>query len=277
MPPTFDVQNATSPRPRPTTRSTTKSGTTSAQPRRALALEHANEGQARNVVSTATHDLRGPLSVILVSARLLLRVHEADPTRPSERKRIEAIGRAADELRSLVEDLADAASLEASSIEAARESIELRALLAQAIASVEPSLRSRPTALRLRIAPKMPRISGDRVRLAKALRHLLLHAGRTVPKGSALVVSVGLRAGEASIAIGEAATKPDRCLPLGSPALAVTEGLGFHAARGIIQAHGGRITLSKRGLRVGWRVDLPIDTARATPALRARVRLRSVD
>ena len=56
------------------------------------------------------HDLRNPLSVILVSLRLLERSIGAEH---GARRQLDALGRAADEMNAILQDLSDANRIEA--------------------------------------------------------------------------------------------------------------------------------------------------------------------
>src|SRR5262245_23135238 len=59
------------------------------------------ERAKRELLSVVSHDLRNPLSVILVSAKLLAR---AVPPDVPARKQLDSIGRAAEEINHLIQD-----------------------------------------------------------------------------------------------------------------------------------------------------------------------------
>src|ERR1700760_1913292 len=68
------------------------------------------ERAGAELVSSLTHDLRNPLSVILVSARLLARSLGAGH---AGKRHLDAMTRAADEINQPLQDVSDASNIEA--------------------------------------------------------------------------------------------------------------------------------------------------------------------
>src|SRR6185436_13270405 len=73
----------------------------------------AAERSRRETLSIVSHDIRNPLSVILVSTKLLSR---SIPPESNAKKQLDAIGRAADEINHLIQELLDASHIEAGAL-----------------------------------------------------------------------------------------------------------------------------------------------------------------
>ena len=75
-----------------------------------LRAELARSGSSNEeLVATFAHDVKNPLSVVLVSAKLLER---ALADAPAARRHVDALGRAADEIQRSLQEMLDACRLE---------------------------------------------------------------------------------------------------------------------------------------------------------------------
>ncbi|MEJ7733639.1 MAG: histidine kinase dimerization/phospho-acceptor domain-containing protein, partial [Polyangiaceae bacterium] len=90
---------------------------------------------SREMLSVVSHDVRNPLSVILVTARLLARSHSADA---AVTRQLEAVTRAGEEINRLIQELVDAHQIERGSFEVAREEQRIDDLVERALAAVQP-------------------------------------------------------------------------------------------------------------------------------------------
>src|SRR5262245_42966371 len=73
-----------------------------------------------DVLSLVSHDLRSPLMGIVLATETLLRIMEPEG-RGNERTQLERIRRSAQEMRRLIDDLVDAADLDAGRLSLASE------------------------------------------------------------------------------------------------------------------------------------------------------------
>ncbi len=143
--------------------------------------------QAReDLLAVVSHDLRNPLSVILVSATLALR---AWPPGDINRRAIEAIRRSALRMDRLIGDL-----LDASTIEAGRLSLET------AVQSVDQVVRDAIEALEAPATQKRVRLEAvgggdlgvfcDRGRMLQVFSNLIGNAIKFTPEGGSITVRV---------------------------------------------------------------------------------------
>ncbi|HVY45436.1 MAG TPA: HAMP domain-containing sensor histidine kinase [Minicystis sp.] len=212
------------------------------------------------LVSTLTHDLRNPLSVVLVSTKMMARA--LGPDHPS-RRHIEAITRAADEINQMLQDVSDAASIERGRLAVACERQEIGPLAARAAAAVAPIAASKGLVVEHAIAGGLPDVLVEPERLVKAIQHLLVNAIRFTPRGGKVELAAAERAGAVHVWVSD--TGPGlsaEARPLaftrrgdGRRPLVQGVGLGPFVAKGIVEAHGGEVwveTEPGRGSRFGF-------------------------
>lgn len=200
-----------------------------------------------NLLAIVSHDLRGPLSTIRLCSSILAR--DGANARP-----IDSINSSTDRMNRLIEDLLQAASIEAGkfTVEPVRE--EVLPLLRDAIDAHAPLAAARSIELELDVAPELPDIRADRVRLQQVLSNLIGNAIKFVGKGGRVQLRAWCELDGLHVAVSDNGPGiPDHDLariferyerattqgPLGV-------GLGLYISKAIIEAHGGRIWVDSR-------------------------------
>ena len=208
--------------------------------------ELIREVQSReDLLAVVSHDLRNPLSVILVSGTLAL---HAWPPGDANRRTIEAIRRSAMRMDRLIGDL-----LDASTIEAGRLSLET------AVQPVDQIVRDAIEALEAPAAQKQVRleaigsgelgVSCDRGRMLQVFANLIGNATKFTPEGGSITVRVEPRDQEVWFFVTDTGPGiPEDQLPRlfdrywqAKRTARLGTGLGLTIAKGIIEAQGGRI------------------------------------
>jgi two-component system phosphate regulon sensor histidine kinase PhoR len=202
-------------------------------------------------VSTVSHDLKNPLSVILGTAELMVRQGPADPRFP---ERCERIRRTASYMNELVSDLLDLGRIEAG-LDVPAERVDLRVLVPEVIAALQSQADQKQIGVATDLGGAVPVLAAG-PRLTQALLNLVGNAIKYTRPGGRVAVSVrpdaepGARGVVVSIAdtgIGiPAASLPyvfDKFYRVKSAATQDIPGtgLGLAITRSIIEAHGGRI------------------------------------
>ncbi|WP_437737106.1 sensor histidine kinase [Sorangium sp. So ce1335] len=206
----------------------------------------AAERMLRETVSTISHDLRNSLSVIVVSARMLLR--SIPPDGPG-RRQLEAITRAADEINQLAQDLVDAMSIENGSLKIGKGAHEVEPILDRAIELVAPTVALKPLEIAKELPHDVPPIACDRDRIVQVIANLLGNAMRFTPKGGRITVRAEPAGTDARFSISDTGPGiPSELHPLlfarHAPARRpMGQGMGLAAfvTKGIVEAHGGTI------------------------------------
>jgi PAS domain S-box-containing protein len=198
------------------------------------------------ILGVVAHDLRNPLSAIVLQAGLLRRQNE--PERRSQRP-AEAIERAARRMERLIRDLLDVTSIEAGKLSVIPTRAPAKQILAECIESQRALASSSSLDLRLDVPPELPDVRADRDRLLQALENLLANALKFTKPGGRVTVGARRRANDVLFSVRDTgAGIPPEHLPhvfdrfwqheRGSRRGA---GLGLPIVKGIVEAHGGRV------------------------------------
>lgn len=242
---------------------------------RAEAERLAEEAQAASrsreeVLAVVSHDLRNPLNAIVASAGGLLRLNLDDNPRALRvRKSAEVIQRSAERMARLIGDLIDFASIQAGRLSICREPVPARELAEVAVELFTPLALERALTLVCDVEDDLPRVDCDRDRTIQVLSNLLGNAVRVTASGGRVVVRARRSGDEVVFTVedtgpGIAADELPRLFERywrGKNIRYSGTGLGLTIARGIVEAHGGRIW-AESTVAVGSRFSF---TLRAAP------------
>lgn len=229
------------------------------------------------LLDAVTHDLRTPLTSIKVSVTTLLREGQANGEAPvsfdqeARREMLEVIDEEADRLNHFIEGLVELARIEAGELQLRRRWGAVDEILTAALARAEPLVRRHRVVTE--VEDELPVVRVDARAVAEVIYTLLDNAARYSPPGTVIRVSAA-RAGDEMIGIAvedqglgiapelreRVFDKFFRVTPDGSARQPKGIGMGLAIARGIIEAHGGRIRIEDAADGQGTRVvfTLPI-------------------
>ena len=224
--------------------------------------------QARDeFVSIATHELKEPLTSILLSLQLLQMQAGAGPTVPSDEVRncIGVIRRQGDRLARLIENLLDVSRINNTRLQLDREALDLCELVHDCVEQFGEDARRAGSELTMHAC--VPCIGYfDRLRVEQVLANLVSNA---IKYGAGKPIRVRLDAGAetavlqvADQGIGIAPADQHRVFERFERAtrghLRRSLGLGLYIVRAIVEAHGGTIRLhSEVGVGSTFTVELP--------------------
>ncbi len=246
----------------------------------AMALENARlyaaarrATSARDeVLAVVSHDLRNPISAIAMCARIL---REAPPTDPAERDRmLTAITEATVWMQGMIRDLLDVSAIEAGRLSVERHPAALGPIVATAVGMVSGEVEQRSISLTVDVPADLRAVNVDASRIVQVVTNLLGNAVKFTDAGG--TVTVRAANGPTSVVVSvedsgmgiepEALTRIFDRFWQARPTPRRGSGLGLAIARGIIEAHGGRIWVeSEVGRGSVFSFSLPTDT----PALQA--------
>jgi len=223
--------------------------------RAAVAIENARLYRASvdatqlrdQVLGIVAHDLRNPLSSILLNAAALKR-YGPDPERRSQ-KRGEAIHRAATRMNRLIQDLLDVAVMESGQLTIERARLSARELIVGAVDMQRPLASSSSLELRVDMDDDVPDVFGDRDRLLQVFENLIGNAIKFTEAGGWITIGAASRDHEvvfqvADTGSGIAPENLPRVFDRFWKAISTDRhgaGLGLPITKGIVEAHGGRI------------------------------------
>jgi signal transduction histidine kinase len=222
---------------------------------------HAQERsiEARNAATRArglffasvSHDLKSPLNAILGFTELVRRAQFITLGQAESLAVIERRGR---ELLALIETILDAARVEAGQLTLVLDAIETRAVIEQAVAKGRDLMDGRDVQVVVEIAPGLPLIRVDRVRLSRAIATFVAYAMReaTTP---ALRIAAGLETPTHVRIEIEVPSERFResdlsglLKPPDAPGAVEHRGLALalRLGRSIVELHGGTVTPARR-------------------------------
>jgi len=238
----------------------------------ASALRRSQELQ-RGFLGRLSHELRTPLTAIQGYASSLM---QTDVTwdGESEERFLSRIAVESARLGRLVDDLLDFSAIESSTLRLSPDWCELTLVLEAAIACLPAGSAER---VEVRCAAGLPVVWADHDRLEQVFVNLLENAFRHNDEGTRVridasaqssedvVVTVaddGAGGAEEIIAAVLSGLRARRSATAGA-------GLGLTIARGIVEAHGGRIALERAPHGTSFAIRLPIEQpGHPAPALR---------
>jgi signal transduction histidine kinase len=230
--------------------------------------EALDKGQ-KDLVAVVSHDLRNPLGAVLLGLSTLRRWPQLDAR--TVRDAVETIHRAAERASRLVHDLLDAARIDAGVLQLELAEAEVAPLLREAAELMRPLLADRELRCETQVEEGLPKALIDRERMLQVFSNLMGNARKFAPGGSAVSLMAGCEDEEIhccvadegpGISPGDLPRVFDRYFQGEHGPTAHGAGLGLSIARGIVEAHGGRIWVeSAPGKGSRFFFSLPISSA----------------
>ncbi len=231
-----------------------------------LAME--TEKLRSSLLSSVSHDLRTPLSVIAGASGSLLESLPDTADAPVRRELLETIVDEANRLTRLVDNLLSVTRLESGAVTVQKEWHVVEDIVGSAIRQV--GRRATDHRLSVEIPADMPMVRVDAVLIEQVMANLLDNAARYSPAGSVIAIGAGRLDDRVVIEVadrgaGLAPGEQERIFEKfyrGEAARSGPRGagLGLSICRAIVEAHGGRIWADNRpegGARFCF--SLPLD------------------
>ncbi len=238
--------------------------------REARERERAAEASRRELVAWISHDLRSPLAGIQAMAEAVADGVVADSGEVTDYAR--RICGETTRLSGMVGDLFELSRITAGALELTMASVPLRDVVSDAVAAQAPLAEQKRVRM-VEYADTWPIVSGSDPELARIVRNLVSNAVRHTPPDGTVAVQLGIEGNEALLAVddgcggipddeisrvfdvafrGTQARTPER------GGLASGGGLGLAIAKGLVEAHRGRIGVRNHGPGCRFEVRLPL-------------------
>jgi PAS domain S-box-containing protein len=201
------------------------------------------------VLAIVSHDLRTPLSVVDMSSQALLHAVTDDPEHAAERRQFGIIRNAAKQMRRMVEDLLDMAQADAGRLRVSPAAVPAASLVLDALEMHSAIAEQRDVELKVQLPRETTTALADRDRILQVLANLIGNAVRFTPAGGSVTLTAATRPDEVEFAVADTGVGIGReVLPhvfdrfwRAQRSSSNGAGLGLAIARGIVDAHGGRI------------------------------------
>ena len=241
---------------------------------RERAAERTAETSRRQLVAWVSHDLRTPLAGIRAMSEALEDAVVVDPTEITDYAR--RISSETTRLSMMVDDLFELSRINAGALALTFGPLSTEDLVAQAMETAAPAAQQRGVHLTASSAePGWPTVQGSDPELLRVLRNLLVNAIRHTPSDHTIEVIAGQTADYAWLAVQDecGGIDPDdlprvfdvafrgasaRSPRAGAIGAETGAGLGLAIARGLVQAHGGDISVRNHGHGCRFEVRLPV-------------------
>ena len=215
-------------------------------------------------VATISHELQTPLAATRVCLGLL-DASAADRLRAEERELLDSARRNNQHLGLLIDDLLALNQLEAGTLRLDRQFLDLRAVVADAPATIHSLLKDKGQPLEIDLPATPLTITGDARRLGQVIVNLLANAHRHTPTGTRVVISGRATPAEIILTVSDngPGIAPDGLETIFKrfhrlAAHGEGSGLGLAIARELVELHDGRIWAeSKPGEGSFFYVTLP--------------------
>jgi signal transduction histidine kinase len=226
-------------------------------------------------VSLVSHELRTPLTSIRGYIELLL--EDLEPSETDRRRYLEVVDRNSQRLLELVSDLLFLAQVEAGKLAIERKPVDLGQVVAECVEASAPVADSKGIELAAHVG-RVPKLDGDRARLAQMLDNLVSNALKFTPKRGRVVVRLGSEGKTAVLEVEDTGVgipqgEQGRLFERFFRSSTATEnaipgtGLGLTITKAIVERHGGTIEVdSRENSGTVVRVSLPLAVKPAAKA-----------
>lgn len=248
--------------------------------RRALrAAERANEMKSA-FLAAMSHELKTPLNAVLGFAEMLKAEMRGPIGHDAYREYAIHIHESGTRLLEIINNVLDITRLQASALTLERHTVAFAPLAEAAIAEAS-AVAGEVSPVGLEIAPELPAVDADPVRLKQVLLHLLSNAFKFTPAGGAVRMRAQVAdGGVVVIAVADtgigmapdqivAALEPFHQLDSSLARRFEGTGLGLALTKALVELHGGTLAIESRegeGTTVTVRLAAAATPARAAAA-----------
>jgi signal transduction histidine kinase/DNA-binding NarL/FixJ family response regulator len=242
--------------------------------RAAMAVENARLfGEARaatearqHTLAIVAHDLRNPLTAIRMDAEMLSSMLRPS-VGPFERESLDRIMAITRRMDGLIQDLLEVSRMERGTLVLETFPRDPTAMLAESAHALRPLAAAHGLRLEVDAAAGLPPVHADGERVVQVLSNLVGNAVKFTPKGGAVTLACGPGEGEVRFWVEDTGPGiPPEQIPHIFGAFWQARhadrrglGLGLSIARGLVEAHGGRIWVESdpgRGARFVFTLPL---------------------
>ncbi len=202
------------------------------------------------LVAVVSHDLRSPLTIIVMQCGMMQRLLAGDTGQSSKRidSAIETLQRATSRMTNLLEDLLDTAKIEAGRYSISPQVLEVSQIFEDNYSLLAPLALNKQIDLRFATEPDLL-IMADPERLFQVLSNLVSNAIKFTPKEGSVAISAARDGAFVRVSIKDSGRGilPEQLPHVFERYWRVREGnpngtgLGLYICMGIVKAHGGEL------------------------------------
>lgn len=239
-----------------------------------ITLEKSVAKMKEDFTNVMVHELRSPLTAIKASSELLI----APPGPLSDEEKNKIIGLIAQQARKMLDEVAlilDAAKLEAGLFTIQKIPGDLKQLINERIQIFQAAAHEKFINLVVDIDPSLPKFIFDPIHVGQVVNNLISNSLKFTSSGGTIKVTAKPAIGSVIVSVsdtGAGIAKDKQHLLFtkftqlsGAEHGSVGTGLGLYIVKGVVEAHGGTISLeSEEGRGTTITFTLPIENAGKT-------------
>ncbi|MCH7993719.1 MAG: response regulator [Planctomycetes bacterium] len=223
-----------------------------------------------NILSIVSHDLRTPLTSILMYANMLLEASD-DLTEEESKDFLNIICDECNRLARLVDDILEVQRLESDAVRLETVSCDLGPTIENCVRVFQPLAETENMTLTSSCLDSLPAVLADADKISQVVNNLIANALKYTPSGGSVHVSAERRGKELLISVADSGPgiprdKWDHIFERFAQATDLNSGevagvgLGLYIVRCIVQSHGGTAWVdSKVGEGSSFYVALPLE------------------
>ena len=238
--------------------------------RASIAMENARlytavqeaDRRKNEFLAMLAHELRNPLAPIRNAVHIM---QGGDVTQPTMNWARDVIGRQADHMARLIDDLLDVSRIVQGKVVVKPERLKLESLFDRSVEASSPRLASRKQTLRVELPPEPIDLNGDPVRLAQVLSNLINNASKFSGPHTSITLAAAYADGEVKVSVKdegdgidpaflphifELFAQADQSLDRSQGGL----GIGLTLVKHLVELHGGRVCAHSAGVGRGTEV-----------------------
>ncbi|MGE4242996.1 response regulator [Ramlibacter sp.] len=249
--------------------------------RAAIAMENSRlysavqeaDRRKNEFLAMLAHELRNPLAPIRNAVHIMQTAGDLPPKLGWVR---DVIGRQADHMTRLIDDLLDVSRIVQGKVAVKPEALSLAELLERSVEASAPKLQQREQTLAMELPREDVVVDGDQVRLSQVLSNLINNASKFSGVDTRIRLTATYRDGRVKIVVKDQGAgiapeflphmfdlfaQADQSLDRSQGGL----GIGLTLVRHLVELHGGRVWAHSEGLGQGAEVTLELPARVAAP------------
>jgi signal transduction histidine kinase len=200
-----------------------------------------------DVLAIVSHDLKNPVGTIRLAAHLLRQPDRLDTMGIG--KLTDTIQRSVDKMQLLIGDLLDFDKIQSGTFTLETATDSVTRLITPAIDDLRLVAEDKGQTVVIRLPRRLPHVSADRSRISQVMYNLLGNAIKFTPEGGTIRVSARTQRNEVVIEVTDTGPgiPPEHLARVfdwfwqAAGGKKMGTGLGLSIAKGIVEAHGGKI------------------------------------
>lgn len=236
-----------------------------------ITLEKSVSKMKEDFTNIMVHELRSPLTAIKASSELLI----SPPAPLAEEEKNKIIVLIADQARKMLDEVSlilDAAKLEAGLFTIQKLPGDLKKLIVERVQVFQAQAHERFINLVVEIDPSLPNFNFDPIHVGQVINNLVSNSLKFTSSGGTVKISAKPAIGSVIVAVSDTGAGIPRekqhllfskfTQLSGAEHGSVGTGLGLYIVKGVVEAHGGTVSLeSEEGRGTTITFNLPLDNA----------------